>query len=151
MQGCSMTIVLAPDIKHGVSIEHGERGYVSKRRGAGRIERLLVKIVAIEFLTVVGTSLLTSWAYFATVLTAQPPVGEYAGAALIIATLVVLIALGFKQHVAIQSQFSSYRYLWSAVGAVTLAFSLFLSLLFLFKTAEWYSRGTFSFSSSASA
>jgi len=143
VQGYPMTI-LARDTERHVSVEDAQLGDVLSRRGENRIERLRVRIIAIEFLAVAGTCFLTSWLYFAMVLTAQPPVQEYAVAALIIATLVVLVALGYKQYAAIQSP-SRDRYLWSAIGAITLAFSLFLSLLFLFKIADWYSRGTFFF------
>jgi Undecaprenyl-phosphate glucose phosphotransferase len=107
-----------------------------------RLDSLLVRIIAIEFLTVAGTSFLASWIYFKAVLTASPPSEQYIAAAFIIGILVLLVALCLKQHVAIQSQ-SWDRYLWSALGAVTLAFSLFLSLLYLSKIGEWYSRGTF--------
>jgi len=57
----------------------------------------------------------------------------------------LLAALGFKHYVGIQAQ-SRDRFMWSGIGAVALAFSLFLSLLFVFKIADWYSRGTFFFS-----
>ena len=50
----------------------------------------------------------------------------------------------FKHYVGVQVQ-SRDRFLWSGIGAVALAFSLFLSLLFVFKIADWYSRGTFFF------
>jgi Undecaprenyl-phosphate glucose phosphotransferase len=109
-----------------------------------RLERLLVQIVAIEFLTIAGTCFATSAIYFKIVLTAWSPTKQYVTAAVVIAGLVELAALGFKQHSAIQSQ-PRDRYFWSAMGAVTLAFSLFLSFLFLFKITEWYSRGTFLF------
>ncbi|HSY28189.1 MAG TPA: hypothetical protein VK832_11840, partial [Burkholderiaceae bacterium] len=55
-----------------------------------------------------------------------------------------MVALSFKQYVAIQAQ-SRDRYMWSGIGTTLLAFSLFLSVLFLFKIADWYSRGTFFF------
>lgn len=105
---------------------------------------MLVWIVAIEALTVAGTCFATSVIYFKIVLTARPSVEQYAAAAAIVAVLVMLVTLGFKQHNVIQLQ-PRDRYFWSAMGAVTLAFSLFLSLLFLFKMTEWYSRGTFVF------
>jgi len=137
-----MTMLSKTVTKGGVSVEGAQLGYDSIHGDAGRIERLLVKIIAIEFLVVAGTCFLTSWVYYAMVLSARPATKEYALAAVTVAVLVLLIALGFKQYAAIQTQ-SRDRYLWSAMGAVTLAFSLFLSLLFLFKIADWYSRGTF--------
>jgi Undecaprenyl-phosphate glucose phosphotransferase len=111
-------------------------------RPAGRIERLLAKVIAVEFLVVATASFLTSLVYFTTVLTQWPPVWEYAAAALLIATLVLLAAFGFKQYVGIQAQ-PRDRYLWGGLGIVALTFSLFLSMLFVLKIAEAYSRGTF--------
>src|SRR5262249_33049622 len=64
--------------------------------------------------------------------------------ALSIAFLVLLAALVFKHYVGVQAQ-SRDRFMWSGIGAVALAFSLFLSLLFVFKIADWYSRGLFFF------
>src|SRR6266478_4840780 len=80
-------------------------------------------------------------AYF---LSTWPPFEQYVPAALSIALLVLLAALGFKHYVGVQAQ-SRDRFMWSGIGAVALAFSLFLSLLFVFKIADWYSRGTFFF------
>ena len=107
-----------------------------------RVERLITKIIAIEFLTIAATCFFTSIIYFYAVLTASPPTFEYATAALLIAFLVSLLALGFKQYVRIQSQ-PRDRFMWSGLGAVALGFSLFLSFLFLLKIGDWYSRGTF--------
>jgi Undecaprenyl-phosphate glucose phosphotransferase len=109
-----------------------------------RIERLIAQILIVEFLAIAGTCFVTSAIYFETVLTQWPSTKEYAAAAVAISVFTLLVALGFKQYVAIQSQ-SRDRYMWSGLGAVMLAFSLFLSLLFVFKIAEWYSRGTFLF------
>ncbi|HKR30849.1 MAG TPA: hypothetical protein VJT08_10235, partial [Terriglobales bacterium] len=110
----------------------------------GRLERLLVQIVALEFLVIAGTCYLASAIYYETFLSTWPPVEQYVPAALSIALLVLLTALGFKHYVGVQMQ-SRDRFMWSGIGAVALAFSLFLSLLFVFKIADWYSRGTFFF------
>jgi hypothetical protein len=109
-----------------------------------RIEQLISQIVAIEFLAVATTCFLTSVVYFETVLTQWPSTAQYIASAVAIALLIVLVALSFKQYVAIQAQ-SRDRYMWSGIGTTLLAFSLFLSVLFLFKIADWYSRGTFFF------
>ena len=52
--------------------------------------------------------------------------------------------LAFRQFVAIQRQ-PLHMLLWSGVGAVALAFTFFLSTLFLLKISGAYSRGTFIF------
>jgi Undecaprenyl-phosphate glucose phosphotransferase len=113
-------------------------------RVIGRLERLLVRIVALESLLVAGTCYITSAIYYETFLATWPPIEQYVPAALFIAFLVLLTALGFKHYVGIQAQ-PRDRFMWSGIGAVALAFSLFLSLLFVFKIADWYSRGTFFF------
>jgi len=109
-----------------------------------RLERLLVRVVALEFFLVAGTCYITSAIYYQTFLATWPPLEQYVPASLFIASLVLLTALGFKNYVGIQTQ-SRDRFMWSGIGAVALAFSLFLSLLFVFKIADWYSRGTFFF------
>src|SRR5258707_9326337 len=78
----------------------------------GRIERLLAAIIAAEFFVVAGTSFLTSVAYYELILMGWPSTVEYVTASLLIAILVMLTALGFKQYVAIQAQ-SRDRYIWS--------------------------------------
>jgi Undecaprenyl-phosphate glucose phosphotransferase len=133
--------LIVPNIGRQASFEGV--GHLNPSAAAkGRIEQLLAAIVAVEFFAIAGTSFLTGVVYFGLVLTAWPSTVEYVTAALVIAVLVLLAAFGFKQYVGIQAQ-SRDRYMWSGMGAVALAFSLFLSLLFVFKVADWYSRGTF--------
>ena len=54
------------------------------------------------------------------------------------------LSLGFRHYASLQTQ-PLHRFLWSGIGAVALAFSFFLSILFLLKTTEHYSRATFFF------
>jgi Undecaprenyl-phosphate glucose phosphotransferase len=110
--------------------------------GNARIERLLLRIGAVEILTIVVTCCLTSVAYFRIVLTDQPPAFEYIAAALLIAAVEIATALSLKQYVAIQVQ-PRERFMLSGLSAVAFAFSVFLSLLFLLKLGSWYSRGVF--------
>jgi Undecaprenyl-phosphate glucose phosphotransferase len=107
-----------------------------------RLERILAKIIIIEFLSIVIVCFLTSNLYFYAVLTSAPGTLEYVSAALLIAILIILLSLGLKQYVAIQA-WPRDRFMLSGLGAVALGFSLFLSLLFLFKIGDWYSRATF--------
>src|SRR5262249_53579165 len=106
-----------------------------------RIERLLARVIILEFLAIAATCFLTSVIYFKAALTQWPPAVEYVTAAFLIAALVVLPSLAFKQYNTIQSQ-ARDRFMWSGLGAVFLAFAAFLSILFLCKIANWYSRGT---------
>jgi len=131
-------------VKHRMSVDATSLGDSAASTAIGRLERLLVQIVALEFLVIAGTSYLASAIYYETFLSTWPPIEQYVPAALSIALLVLLTALGFKHYVGVQAQ-SRDRFMWSGIGAVALAFSLFLSLLFVFKIADWYSRGTFFF------
>lgn len=64
--------------------------------------------------------------------------------ALSLAALVSLISLAFRQFVGVQRQ-PMHTLLWNGLGAVALAFSFFLSALFLLKITEEYSRVSFFF------
>ena len=137
-----MTNLSAPHVNGRVSAEDAQFRYQSVARVPGRIERLVAKVIAIEYLAVAATCFVASVIYFQTVLDEWPPAREYVAAIVVIPILVLLPALGLKQYSAIQAQ-SRDRYMWSSLAAVTLGFSLFLSILFVFKIAGWYSRGTF--------
>jgi Undecaprenyl-phosphate glucose phosphotransferase len=108
----------------------------------GSLERLLARIIAVEFFAIAAACYAASVVYNLALLSRWPPIEEYVPAALSIALLVLFVALGFKHYAGFPTQ-PRERYMWSGVGAVALAFCLFLSLLFLFKIADWYSRGTF--------
>jgi Undecaprenyl-phosphate glucose phosphotransferase len=111
---------------------------------AGRLEYLLARIVAIESLAVAAACYVASVAYFKLFLSEWPSTAQYVASAFFIAGLVLIASFAFKQYVGVQAQ-PRDRFMWGGLGAVVLAFSLFLSLLFLFKIADWYSRGTFLF------
>jgi Undecaprenyl-phosphate glucose phosphotransferase len=134
----------AADVEHQMPVAATSLSDGAISGVTGRLERLLVRIVALEFLLIAGTCYLTSAIYYGTFLATWPPIEHYVPAALSIALLVLLTALGFKHYIGVQAQ-SRDRFMWSGIGAVALAFSLFLSLLFVFKIADWYSRGTFFF------
>jgi Undecaprenyl-phosphate glucose phosphotransferase len=129
------------DLQQRTATEIAER---SRTPGVSRLGWLLARIVAVEFLVVAGTCYLASLVYFGAFLPVWPAFDEYITAALSIALLVLLNALCLKHYVGVQAQ-SRDRFVWSGLGGVALAFSLFLSLLFVFKVAHWYSRGTFFF------
>jgi CoA-binding domain len=134
----------ASGVKHRMPVDATSFGESAASTAIGRLERLLVQIVALEFLLITATCYLASAIYYETFLSTWPPLEQYGPAALSIALLVLFTALGFKHYVGVQAQ-SRDQFMWSGIGAVALAFSLFLSLLFVFKIADWYSRGTFFF------
>jgi Undecaprenyl-phosphate glucose phosphotransferase len=109
-----------------------------------RLSEAVVRMGVIEFLTVGLSAYVASLAYYYLGSNSSPPASQYVPAAIFIALLVLLFSISFRNFEAIQTQ-PRHRFLWSGIGAVGLAFSLFLSTLFLFKISEDYSRGSFIF------
>src|SRR5262249_46389946 len=94
-----------------------------------QLRTALVFYATIEFFAV------TSSAYFASAfyhyfsfnsLQAKP---AYVLAAVIIGTLVLVISIAFQNYVAFRRQ-ARHIFLWRGIGAVSLAFSIFLTILF---------------------
>lgn len=112
--------------------------------GPMRLGNISAKILALEFLAVASAAYLASTFYHFTTLQAQPEISESVPISLYVATLVFSISLAFRHFAAIQRQ-PLHVLLWSGLGAVALAFSLFLSTLFLVKGTGEYSRGAFIF------
>jgi Undecaprenyl-phosphate glucose phosphotransferase len=118
-----------------------------ERQASDHASRLTVacsKIFATEFLVVAAAADLASWLYRYAAGEVSPEGINYFGAALFIAALVSAVAVGFQQFVEIQRQ-PLHVWLWNGIGAVALAFSLFLSTIFLLKVTAQYSRGAFLF------
>ncbi len=111
---------------------------------AARLNTILTGYAAIEFMAVAVSAYFASLVYHQIILQSWPPETRYGRAALVIASLVSLISLGFHNFVAIQRQ-PRHIFLWRGLGAVGLAFSIFLTMLFVAKFTEGYSRGTFIF------
>jgi Undecaprenyl-phosphate glucose phosphotransferase len=105
---------------------------------------LLAKLSFAEFLVVASAAYITSLLYYTVALGHLPDWESYGLSAILIASLVTLVSLGFRHYVALRTQ-PRHRFLWSGLGAVALAFSFFLSTLFLLKATEDYSRATFFF------
>ena len=100
--------------------------------------------MALEFISVACSAYLASILYHSAIISAAPPLLPYAFAAIFIAALVLLVSTAF-QHFDSMELRSLHLLLWSGVGAVGLAFSLLLSIMFLLKIEDFYSRGTFIF------
>jgi Undecaprenyl-phosphate glucose phosphotransferase len=120
----------------------GLDGAPYKTAGFENISVLLFWIAASEFVTVAVIAYATALSYSTLVLQVWPPTGTYVSAALYIASLTMLVSLAFHHYPNLQTQ-PLHRFLWNGIGAVALAFSFFLSTLFLLKVTEGYSRGTF--------
>jgi Undecaprenyl-phosphate glucose phosphotransferase len=102
------------------------------------------KILVIEFVCIAAVAYLsgTFYRYSALHLSAAP--SEYVPAALYIAALVSIVTVALRQFAGVQRQ-PLHMLLWNGIGAVALAFPIFLSTLFLLKGTEGYSRGSFLF------
>jgi Undecaprenyl-phosphate glucose phosphotransferase len=107
-----------------------------------RFAAFYAKILIFEFLAVACAAYFSSLSYRYTELHLLP--NEYLPAALFLAALVSIVSIAFRHFVAIQRQ-PLHALLWSGLGAVALAFSFFLSTLFLLKAIGDYSRGAFIF------
>ncbi|MBV9741715.1 MAG: undecaprenyl-phosphate glucose phosphotransferase [Hyphomicrobiales bacterium] len=110
--------------------------------GFENLSVLLFWIAVGEFVTVAVTAYGTALTYRYVVLQAWPPGWTYISAALYIAWLILVVSLAARHYVTLQTQ-PLHRFLWNGIGAVGLAFSFFLSTLFLLKVTEEYSRATF--------
>lgn len=109
-----------------------------------RLASVITKVLGLEFLLVAAAAYLASSLYHLTTLQPQPAVSETVPAALYVAALVLGISLGFRHFDAVQRK-PLHFLLWNGIGAVALAFSLFLSALFLLRGTDEYSRGAFIF------
>ena len=110
--------------------------------GGTRLPTLLARMSAMEFAVVACTAYFASVVYYRAILMQWPPFDQYISAAVLIATMVLLISLSFRNFAAIQAQ-SRLRFVWSGLGAVGLTFFFFLSAMFVLKVTDAYSRGTF--------
>jgi Undecaprenyl-phosphate glucose phosphotransferase len=113
-----------------------------KSTGVENLTVLIAKVAVAEFLAVSAAAYMASLLYYLVVLQELPSARAYGSSALLIASLIMLVSLGFRHYVMLQTK-SRHRFLWIGLGAVALAFSFFLSTLFLLKATEDYSRATF--------
>jgi Undecaprenyl-phosphate glucose phosphotransferase len=112
--------------------------------GASPLQSFLLKLGVGEFLAVATVAYLGSVVYHRLALFYWPDPQQYVAAALLLALMVSVVSLQFRQFSAMQTQ-PRHEFLWSGIGAVALAFSSLLSIMFLLKVADDYSRGTFLF------
>ena len=115
-----------------------------KTTGLENLSVLVAKLAAVEFCATAAAAYTTSVIYYLVVLESWAPRRAYFSSALLIAGLVLLVSQGFRHYLNLQTQ-PLHRFLWTGIGAVGLAFSFFLSTLFLLKATDDYSRATFFF------
>jgi Undecaprenyl-phosphate glucose phosphotransferase len=113
-----------------------------RARRSRSLAHAIVQVASIEFFAVAASAYLASLAYHSVTLQAWPAPGQYVPAAIFIAMVMLAFSVGFHHFEAIQTK-PRHTFLWSGIGTVCLAFSLFLTALFLTKVSEDYSRGSF--------
>ena len=109
-----------------------------------RLSGVRIRVTVLEFVAVAVSAYIASVLYHETSQSPSPNFLKYILVAVLIATLVSLVSAGFQQFDAIQKR-PLHVLLWNGIGAVGLAFSLLLSIMFLLKISENYSRGTYLF------
>ncbi len=112
-----------------------------------RFETVCARFLALEFLAVALAAYGSGVGYQYTAYSGLdffPEINQYVPAALSLAALVSLVSVGLRHFRALQRQ-PLHALLWNGLGAVALAFSFFLSTLFLLKLMSEYSRGAFIF------
>ena len=112
--------------------------------GAIHLNTALTIYAMIEFLAVASSAYFGSAVYHFFNWNSWQPAPAYILAAVVIATLVLLSSIGFHNFIAFQRQ-PRHIFLWRGVGAVALAFSVFVTILFLTQSGEAYSRGSLIF------
>jgi Undecaprenyl-phosphate glucose phosphotransferase len=107
-----------------------------------QLNLVLYKIACLEFSAVFVAASFGIILYYWGALGAQVPISLYLSGAVLLSLLVILVSVAFRHYANIQTHRKRW-YVTVGLGAVGLAFSLFLSLLFLLKQADGYSRGAF--------
>ena len=130
-----------------ISSKAGSPLGLSTAKGAATADEvgahLSVKLFAAEFLAITVAAYVAGLLYHSAV---EPWLGgvPYAVPALFIAALVAGVSAGLRHYVEFQRQ-PLHVLLWGGIGATAIAFSLFVSALFLMKISDDYSRGAFIF------
>jgi len=109
-----------------------------------RFGALYARMLGLEFIVVAVAAYASSVAYQYSALNLEPALNQYVAAAVFLAALISIVSVAFRHFVAMQRQ-PLHALLWNGMGAVALAFSFFLSTLFLLKIIGEYSRGAFIF------
>ena len=117
------------------------------RQGSDQGQRLsafLLRLLALEYLAVAASAYVATVVYHFVIWNQAPSLQKYIVASIGIATLVLLVSSTLRHYAEIQIQ-PLHKFLWSGIGAVLLAFSMFVSIIFLLKVGADYSRGSYLF------
>jgi Undecaprenyl-phosphate glucose phosphotransferase len=105
-----------------------------------RLTILLILAAATEFLLVAVAAYFAAVLYHRLVLQLySPDPAKYIPESLLIATFHLLVSIGHRQYSRIQTQ-PRHAFLWNGVHGVFLVFFFFLSMMFVLKISEHYSR-----------
>src|SRR6185437_11974828 len=110
--------------------------------GATHLTTAVTIYATIEFIAVAASAYFVGLFYQRVFLGSWYTDSKYILAALLIATLVAFTSIVFRSFIAIRRQ-PKHIFLLKGIGSVVLAFSLFLSVIFIAKHSEEYSRATF--------
>ena len=126
------------------TIDESDYAAPVKVTGAIHLNTALTTYAMIEFLAVACSAYFGSLVYHFVSWHSWQTAPTYMLAAVVIATLVLLSSIGFRNFFAFQRQ-ARHIFLWGGVGAVAFAFSIFVTILFFAQSAEAYSRGSLIF------
>jgi Undecaprenyl-phosphate glucose phosphotransferase len=123
-----------------------ESNYVTRGQStrAVHLRTTLAIYATIEFFAVAVSAYFGSAFYHYISLNSLQARPTYVLAAAIIATLVLVTSVAFRNFAAFRRQ-ARHIFLWRGIGAVSLAFSIFITILFFTQFAEAYSRGSLIF------
>ena len=113
-------------------------------RGITRLNKVLATYAAIEFFAVASAAFLGGFFYHYFTFQIGLVNFRYILAATTIATLTLVASVGLHTFSSFQTQ-PRHVFVWKGLGAVALAFSAFLTMLFFAQAAEAYSRGSLIF------
>jgi Undecaprenyl-phosphate glucose phosphotransferase len=114
----------------------------SKSKGSTRLTTVLIAYAAMEFLAVTCSTFLAQLIYHHFLFGSWQTSPKSIFPAILIATLVLFISIGTRSLNIIRTR-PQYVFLWKGLEAVALAFSIFLSIMFVVKLSSEYSRVTF--------
>src|SRR5262245_65707887 len=107
-----------------------------------RLSAFLGRWAAIEFILVAAAACATAVGYHAMILDSWNLSSAFVVAALFLSFLLLLISIGFRHYTAVQTR-PRHLFLINCLATVALAFSIFLSTMFILKLTDEYSRATF--------
>ena len=111
-----------------------------------QLKAAIATYIVIEFVVIICSNLFALYFYHNFILRSWSwhQLTNYTPAAVFVAFSVLIISLSFRNYSSIRRT-ERGKFLWSGIGAISLAFSFFLTFLFFTQFAELYSRGTLAF------